>query len=227
MYFSILQVLQLLFETVYQRYKQLGSNVAICPLHQAFSCLTWSSLPAIADCQSCKTLCHFAVAIMSKMGAGRLGKGRQFMPPLPKSWASLKDHVVTQQAQQARFARPDPTAPSKGTSGKAQKPSRPSSKGTVKEASSKGTVKEAGMPARLGRTDSDAMPDMPHAPLQQQASLSISGQTAAPLKPVSSTVKGPGEKARGTANGEHKPAWGAAQPAPNATQVAAARSYKV
>ncbi len=163
---------------------------------------------------------------MSKMGAGRLGKGRQFMPPLPESWASLKDHVVAQQAQQARFVRPDPTAPSKGTSGKAQKPSRPSSKGTVKEASSKGTVKEAGLPARLGRSDSDAMPDVPDAPLQQQVSLS-SEQTAAPLKPVSCTVKGPSEKAQRTANGEQKPAWGAAQPAPNATKVAEARSYKV
>ncbi len=161
---------------------------------------------------------------MSKMGAGRLGKGRQFMPPLPESWASLKDHVVT---QQAHFVCPDPTAPSKGTSGKAQKPSRPSSKGTVKEASSKGTVKEAGLPSRPGRTESDAMPDMPHAPLQQQVSVSISGQTAAPVKPVSSAVKGPGEKAERIASGQHKPAWGAAQPAPNAAKVAEARSYKV
>ncbi len=203
---------------MYQRYKQLSTNIAICPLHQTFSCLTWTSLPAIADRQSCKTLCPFVVAIMSKMGAGRLGKGRQFMPPLPESWASLRDRAVTQPAQQARFARPDPTAPSKGTSGKAQMPSKPSSKGTVKE---------AGLPSRPGRTDSDAMPDMPHAPWQQQVSGSISGQTAAPLKPVSSTVKGLGEKARGSASGQQKPAWGAAQPAPNATQVAAARSYKV
>ncbi|DBA73380.1 hypothetical protein WJX77_008649 [Trebouxia sp. C0004] len=158
-----------------------------------------------------------ALAILSKLGAGRLGKGRQLMPPLPESWASLKDHLVIQQPKQARFVRPDPMAPSKGTAGKAQMPSRPSSKGTVKS---------AGLPSRPGRTDSDPMPDMPHAPMQQQVPLSISGQTAAPLKPGSSTVKGLGEKARGTTSGQQKPAWGAAQPAPNATQVAAARSYK-
>lgn len=147
-----------------------------------------------------------------------MGKGRQFMHPLPESWASLKDRAVTQPAQQARFVRPDPMDPSKGTSGKAQRPSRPPSKGTVKEAA---------LPSRPGRTGSDAMPDVPHAPLQQQVSLSISGQTAGPLKPVSSTVKGPSKKARGTASGQQKPAWGAAQPAPNATQIAAARPYKV
>ena len=202
---------------MYQRHKQLGTNIAICPLHQTFTCLTWASLPDIANPQSCKSLCHFVVAMLSKMGAGRLGGGRQLMPPLPESWALLKDHAVTQQAQQARFVRPEP-ASSKGTTGKAQMPSRPPSKGTVKE---------AGLPSRPGRTDSDAMPDMPHAPLQQQISQSISRQTAAPLKPASSTVKGLGEKARGTASGQQKPAWGAAQPAPNATQVAAARSYKV
>lgn len=57
--------------------------------------------------------------------------------------------------------------------------------------------------------------------------MSISGQTAAPVKPVSSAVKGPGEKAERIASGQHKPAWGAAQPAPNAAKVAEARSYKV
>ena len=44
---------------------------------------------------------------------------------------------------------------------------------------------------------------------------------------VRPAVKGPGDKGKADANGQPKPAWGAAQPAAGATNVAAARSYKV
>ncbi|KAL0045714.1 hypothetical protein WJX82_002488 [Trebouxia sp. C0006] len=126
-----------------------------------------SSPSKVTDTQAgARSPTSHALAIMSKMGAGRLGKGRQFMPPLPESWASLKDHVVT---QQAHFVCPDPTAPSKGTSGKAQKPSRPSSKGTVKEASSK----EARSYKRLRKSSSPA--------LSEAAEQAPSAQTATPL----------------------------------------------
>ena len=161
----------------------------------------------------CECVLHPAVSMLSKMGAGRLSRGHQLMGPLPDSWATLTNHVISQQAHQPWAVHSKPRLPSQGTSGKAQVPSRPPSKGPVKAAD---------LPSRAVGIESDG-----HVPPRQPAGQGVSGQAAVPTKPVSSAVKGQGEKAKAIPNGQQKPAWGAAQPAAKATQVATARSYKV
>ena len=171
-----------------------------------------------------------AVAMLSKMGTGRLSRGQQLMAPLPPSWTKLSQQLAAKRQLESHSgdvrsdgpARPvsadtngrhqraeDPTRPTnpaaKGRHDRPEPSARPSA------AASKGrqqAVQGSSKPPQTGATKPD-----------DQAHGLANGRMAEP--------KGMYEKAKGASNGQKRPAWGAAQPPSHAARVAEARTFKV
>ena len=177
-----------------------------------------------------KSMSLCAVAMLSKMGPGRLSRGRQMMPPLPTSWATLGQHMAAQQLQKAASSLTESRLPNKASSGKTKLPSKPPSAGLSEMAKIPSRPPSAGFNGKaeiLSRLPATGPKSSHHctdtAPRQTalEGGLQMNGNSV-PSRTVPESQKG-----KASSNTQPRPAWGAPQPPANATQVAAARSYKV
>lgn len=151
-----------------------------------------------------------AVAALAKMGVGGLSDGRQMMPALPPSWATFGQQLAAR--QKANHA----SNTVNGHTG--QLPNGQIANGAPSSRQASAAARGAG-----GKSDRPAAGQ----PAQNDSMLKTGGVRATALaKGRAAPAKGPGLKADDSA-AQTRPGWGVTQPAPGATQVAAARQLKV